>query len=174
MVNPVLLRFSVKDAEELFLDKGNGQPPVKLPKFKGTLRDAPREPRVYKLIARNGDQTTEQVLNLNVDVLPPQITGFKIGPRQVIRGQGGTILLEWKTRNAQKIEMTDIGDVGASDTAILAAPTDTKTYTLVATNAKGVSTKRSLTVTVIDPPPVVVVPPPPPVAVTPPPPVPPI
>ena len=169
---PVLLRYNVKDAEQLLFDRGDGQPPTKLTKLKGTIRDTPREPRTYRLIAINGDKTSELPLKLAVNVLPPQIIGFKIGPTTVIRGQTLTIQLEWKTRNVSSVEVTDFGTGGASDTQILAAPTASKTYTLTATNAKGQTVTRSRTVNVVEPAPVVapsppvVTPPPPPVVVT--------
>jgi serine/threonine protein kinase len=151
---PVLFRYAVKDAEQVLFDRGDGQPPAPLPKLAGTMRDAPREPRTYKLIAINGDKRVELPLNIAVDVLPPQITGFKIGPTTVIRGQTLTIQLEWKTRNAQVIELTDVGTVPPLNIQILAAPTASKTYTLTARNAKGDSVTRSIPVNVIDPPPV--------------------
>ena len=171
---PVLLRYNVKDAEALLFDRGDGQPPVPLRKMQGTIRDTPREPRTYKLIAINGDKRVELPLSLAVDVLPPQIIGFKIGPTTVIRGQTLTIQLEWKTRNVSSVEVTDFGTGGQSDTQILAAPTASKTYTLTATNSKGQTVTRSIPVNVVEPAPVVAPPPPPPpppVAVVVPPPV---
>ena len=186
---PVLLRYNVKDAEQLLFDRGDGQPPTKLSKLQGTIRDTPREPRTYKLIAINGDKRVELPLSIAVDVLPPQIVGFKIGPTRVVRGETLTIQLEWKTRNASSVDLTDVGTVPPLNIQTLAAPTATKTYTLTATNAKGQTVTRSIPVNVVEPapiippppppiaivaplpPPPVVAPPPPPPVVTPPPPV---
>ncbi len=168
---PVLLRYNVKDAEQLLFDRGDGQPPVQLPKMQGAIRDTPREPRTYKLIAINGDKRVELPLSIAVDVLPPQIIGFKIGPTKVIRGETLTIQLEWKTRNASSVELTDVGTVPPLSIQTLAAPSASKTYTLTARNAKGQTVTRSIPVIVIEPAPIIAPPAPPVAAAVPPPPV---
>ena len=133
----------------------------------------PSKTQSYKIIAINdgGDNDasndmqvmTEAVMNVRSAVALPVITSFSANPKTMLKGR--STLLSWQTSNADKVEIKDVGQF-ASDGIKRVRPSETRSYTLIATNKQGKSVEQSININVksikppvIPKPPVVLEPP---------------
>ncbi|MBE0657075.1 MAG: OmpA family protein [Bryobacteraceae bacterium] len=112
----------------------------------GTLSVSPKETTTYTITVTN--QTGETNSTVTVTVTPagsaPTIGTFTSTLVDIGDGEGTT--LTWQVEGADSVEITDLGKVAPSGSAIV-RPTETRTYTLTATNQYGTST-AGVTITV--------------------------
>jgi hypothetical protein len=147
--SPATLSWEVMGTiDSLDLDDGQGNVTDLLPLTdagKGSLEVTPSETTNYKLRATGGDVVNVLTLKILAGAAP-EISSFT-GSAEVIKS-GESLDLSWIVTGADSLSM----DPGAADvtgmTTISAAPTETTTYTLSATNGFGTSTADVL-VTVI-------------------------
>jgi hypothetical protein len=67
----------------------------------------------------------------------PKIGTFTSSPVEI--GEGDSATLSWQVEGADSVEITDLGKVSGSGSAIV-RPTETRTYTMTATNQYGTET----------------------------------
>lgn len=139
----VTLSWVVEDAVSVTLND------VKV-NSKGSMEVNPKETTTYvlKAVGTDGVEVTESV---KVTVIPaPVIKSFTASATTVEKGE--LVILRWNAENATYCEIvTNDGLKLASRPAsgeIAITPNNTKTYTLIAYNAKNVTAKASLTITV--------------------------
>ncbi len=105
----------------------------------GTASVSPRETTTYTITVTN--QFGEVNSTVTVTVTPagsaPRIGTFTSSPVEV--GEGEAATLTWQVEGAESVEITDLGKVAASGSAVV-RPTETRTYTMTATNQYGTET----------------------------------
>lgn len=104
----------------------------------GTLSVSPKETTTYTITVTNQTGETNSTVTITVD----QGTSPKIGTftsTLVEIGEGEAATLTWQVEGADSVEITDLGKVAPSGSAIV-RPTETRTYTLTAKNKNGTST----------------------------------
>lgn len=141
--NKVTLTWQVADAVSVTLNdaKVAGE---------GTLELIPEDTTTYvlKAVGTDGVEVTQSV---TVTVIPnPEVKSFTASATNVERGT--LVTLKWDTENATSCEIiTDDGlklSNRPADGQVSITPNSTKTYTLIAYNAKNVTAKQSITITV--------------------------
>jgi flagellar motor protein MotB len=119
----------------------------------GSVTVTPTQTTAYTITAVGPNNTSQDSCGVVVTVTPggglPRIIRFSATPATINTGQSSTLL--WVVENADKVNITALGDVpinGAQDVS----PAQTTTYTLTATNRAGSATATTtVTVNVIPP-----------------------
>lgn len=118
--------------------------------------ETPTQTTVYKLTVQGpggivSREITVTVVGLGQSVA--SISSFKATPSQIAPGQKTT--LSWITQNASLVSIdNNIGESLPFTGKEVVTPTQTTTYTLIATDNKGLATQKSVTVNVTPPAPV--------------------
>jgi hypothetical protein len=112
----------------------------------GTRAVTPTKTTQYLLTARNKVSEATATTTITVEELPvAQFLACSVSPTNISAGESATIT--WATSNADSVAISGgIGAVAANGQKVV-SPTDTTTYTLTATNARGPVT-CNVTVTV--------------------------
>ncbi len=133
------LSWTVSNTDSLTLDQGIGT-------VTGISRVVtPNISTTYTLSAINaGGTVTKQVAVAVNAAPPPTITSFTCNRTNLVPGQ--TVTLSWQGANYNSLSLAGIGAV--TGTSITLTPTQTTTYTLVATNGSG-RVSQDLTVSVL-------------------------
>ena len=150
--SPATLSWEVLgQIDSLDLDDGQGNVTDLLPLTdagKGSLEITPGETTNYKLRATGGEAVNVLTLKILAGAAP-EIDSFS-GSAEVVKS-GESLDLSWIVTGADSLSM----DPGAADvtgmTTISAAPTETTTYTLSATNGFGTTTANVLVTVVSGP-----------------------
>jgi hypothetical protein len=101
----------------------------------GTRAVSPARTTQYRLTARNAAGEATATTTVVVEELPPaQFTTCTVSPMNILAGESATI--SWASANADQVTISPGGSVGLSGTQVV-TPTQTTTYTLTATNARG-------------------------------------
>ncbi|MBA3974084.1 MAG: hypothetical protein C0504_07700 [Candidatus Solibacter sp.] len=104
----------------------------------GTLSVSPKETTTYAITVSNQTGETNSTVTVTVDQgTAPTIGTFTSTVVEIGEGEGAT--LTWSVDGADSVEITDLGKVAPSGSTVV-RPTETRTYTLTATNKNGVST----------------------------------
>ncbi len=112
----------------------------------GSRSVEPEETTTYKLIASGEGGTTEQSVQVEVQLVSAPVVNLKANPT-VIR-QGETTTLTWETTNATRVQFQpSLGTVELNGSRSL-KPRETTTYTLIATGEGGRQTEETVRVEV--------------------------
>ncbi len=113
----------------------------------GTQGVSPSATTSYTITATNSAGSVTASTTVNVTVVPPPvITGFTANPNPS-PAPGTKVTLTCNTTGATSITLAGIFELGPNPTATV-FPTQTTTYTCVATNSTGQTATQSLTVVV--------------------------
>lgn len=116
----------------------------------GSVSVKPDKTQTYKITVKNKDSMpviTEATVNVR-SAAAPVIDDFSAKPINVQRGR--TTVLNWRTANADQVEIKGIGTVQTSGLRRV-EPIETQSYTLIAKNKLGQTEEKSITVKVIVP-----------------------
>jgi LysM repeat protein len=140
------LFWVVENADTVTINNGVGN--VSLA---GTQDVSPAATTVYTLTATNitGSVTATATVNVNV-IPPPRIVSFTANP-PTSNAPGSRVVLTCVTEGATHVNLAQ-GFFLTSTATLPVFPTQTTTYTCVATNAKGETATQTLQVPVVAPP----------------------
>jgi serine/threonine protein kinase/formylglycine-generating enzyme required for sulfatase activity len=143
-----MLEWSVSNASSVRIDPGLGlQPPT------GSFRVSPAKTTTYTLTATEEAGEASRSISVQVTPLspPPFVNMFAASPSSIRAGESA--LLEWQVPNATGVRVDPGLGARPGNGTLRVFPTETTTYTLVATGAGG-EVSRSIVVQVTKPAPV--------------------
>lgn len=105
----------------------------------GTASVSPTATTTYTMTVTNqlGDVNSTVTVTVTPAGSAPKIGTFTSSPVEI--GEGDSSTLTWQVEGADSVEITDLGKVSGSGSAIV-RPTETRTYTMTATNQYGTQT----------------------------------
>jgi len=105
----------------------------------GTLSVSPTQTTTYTITLKNalGEINSSTTITVNPAGSSPRIATFTASPVEI--GEGEATTLTWNVDGADTVEITDLGTVASSGSAVV-RPTVTRTYTLTAKNEFGTET----------------------------------
>lgn len=105
----------------------------------GTLSVSPTQTTTYTITLTNalGEINSSTTITVNPAGSSPRIGAFTASPVEI--GEGETTTLTWQVEGADSVEITDLGTVASSGSAVV-RPTVTRTYTLTTKNQYGTET----------------------------------
>jgi hypothetical protein len=141
----VTLAWDIDDDSLVYIDNGLGlvSSNVTPSSYKSSTTVDVTQTTTFTLEARNG--TGSRTARVTVTIPPPAVDSFTATPGLLPAG-GGATTLNWSVRGATSVNLSGVGAVAASGSAVV-NPVTTTTYTLVASSPNG-STTRQTTVTV--------------------------
>ena len=114
----------------------------------GSRMVSPTTTTTYTITASGAETfapvTCTVTVNVSAQGTGPRILRFSANPSTINAGEKSTLL--WTVENADKVTISELGDVNLADTRDV-TPAKTTTYTLTATNKTG-NTTASVTITV--------------------------
>ncbi len=129
-----ILSWSTKNATNITIDQGIGTVSAK-----ATMEVSPEATTTYTLTATNSDGQKTQACTVEIILNPPTIEYFTASPESIMLGSFST--LSWSTTNAETLAIEPLGDLTIPWTGVHpVSPTETTTYTLIATNSDGQTT----------------------------------
>jgi hypothetical protein len=144
------LAWQVQNATTVTIDNAVGSVPLS-----GTRSVTPGATTIYTLTATNGNLSAVQQATVTVTAPGPKITSFTATPPTI--ASGGSSVLACNATNATSININGT-NFNASSGTLTVSPTQTTTYTCIATGPNGQTDRLQVTVTVTVPPgPVIVV-----------------
>jgi peptidoglycan-associated lipoprotein len=127
----VKVSWTSKDAKEVTL---NGEKVDKV----GSKVFTPDKTTTYTAIARRGKKEARDSKTVNVTPRPPRPTiTISADQNAITRGQSTT--LRWKSTNADRVTITDLGSVPTAGSRVV-SPSQSTTYTAVAEGPGGIDT----------------------------------
>ncbi len=145
----VMLSWEVQNATRIVID-----PPVSgemsLPT--GSASAVPAGNMAYTLRASNDGGTEEAKVQITIQGLPPTIDTFTADPAVIVKGQTEQITLNWTAPGADSVTVEGVGQFnGSVGTTNVPAPTESRSYKLIAINASGtVEALAQVTVSDVD------------------------
>jgi hypothetical protein len=112
----------------------------------GSLSVSPAVTTTYTITLTNalGEINSTVTVTVNPAGSAPRVSAFTAAPIEI--GEGESTTLTWQVDGADSVEITDLGTVASSGSAVV-RPIETRTYTLTAKNQYGTET-ASITVKV--------------------------
>ena len=114
----------------------------------GSITVSPTETTMYTITATGSGGTDTKSVTVRVDYLPPTVD-ISANPKTILLGESST--LTWSSNHADTCVIEpDVGNVETNG-SVSVSPTETTTYTIMATGSGGDTATDSVTIHVYDP-----------------------
>lgn len=145
----VILSWDVTNADQITID-----PPVsgELTLPQGSASALPIGNMAYTLRADNEGGSAEAKVQITIQGLPPTVDTFEANPAVIVEGQEEEVTLSWVAPGADSVTIEGVGQFsGAIGTANVPAPENSRSYSLIASNASGTAESEvQITVSGVD------------------------